>query len=124
MAWKKPSSAIAEHLESAVSRFHPEKRKMFGHPVHFINGNMFAGVFGDDIFIRLREDDKRRLLAENDEVSMFEPIAGRPMREYVVLPESIHGDSQELNQWLERSFRFVRSLPPKEKKVGKDRRGR
>jgi len=116
MVWKKASAEIAEHLGNAVARFHPEKRKMFGHVAHFINCNMFAGTFGDEIFIRLSVDDRKNLLAECDEAAHFEPIQGRPMREYIVIPESIHGDPQIFEAWLIKSNAYVASLPPKEKK--------
>lgn len=119
MAWRKPSQELAEHLDNCVLRFHPEKRKMFGHPVHFVNNNMFAGIFGDEIFIRLSEADRDRLFTEVDEAQQFEPIEGRPMREYVVIPESIHGNAQMFDEWLDKSFTYVSSLPAKEKKVRK-----
>ncbi|MHB1254228.1 MAG: hypothetical protein ACYCZ1_08680 [Candidatus Humimicrobiaceae bacterium] len=32
-----------------------EKRKMFGYPVTFIRGNMFIGVHGDSMILRLPE---------------------------------------------------------------------
>jgi TfoX/Sxy family transcriptional regulator of competence genes len=119
VAWKKPSPELAEHLENSVHRFHPEKRKMFGHPVHFVNDHMFAGIFGNDIFIRLSEAERDRLFSEVDEAQPFEPLQGRPMREYAVIPESIHGHAPLFDEWLERSFRYVTSLPPRVKKTRK-----
>ena len=62
---------------------------MFGCPVFFVNSNMFSGVFEDDIFIRLSEKDRKELFSKYDEAAPFEPMKGRKMKEYVVLPESI-----------------------------------
>jgi len=121
MAWKKANLEIAALLDEAVARFSPEKKQMFGHPVQFINNNMFAGIFGDDVWIRLSDADQEKIFALNDEVQTFEPLEGRKMREYVVLPESIHGNPEELDKWLQRSYHYVSSLPVKAKKTKRKR---
>ena len=41
------------------------------------------------------------------------------MKEYAVLPESLHNDRIEFTKWLERSFRYVSTLPEKEPKKAK-----
>ena len=38
-------------------------RPMFGHRAAFVNGNMFAGTFGADVFVRLDEHSRSELLA-------------------------------------------------------------
>ncbi|MCK7500271.1 MAG: TfoX/Sxy family protein [Comamonadaceae bacterium] len=35
-----------------------EKKKMFGCPAFFAQGNMFAGVYRSSIFLRLGEEDR------------------------------------------------------------------
>ena len=30
-----------------------EQKRMFSYPASFVNGNMFAGLFGEDLFVRL-----------------------------------------------------------------------
>jgi hypothetical protein len=67
----------------------------------------------------LSEADRDRLFSEVDETQQFEPIEGRPMREYAVIPESIHADTQLFDGWLDRSFTYVFSLPAREKKTRK-----
>ena len=39
---------------------------MCGNLGAFLNGNMFMGLFGSDVGIKLPEDDQQRLLAEPD----------------------------------------------------------
>lgn len=65
---------------------HIHVRPMFGNLAGFINGNMFAGLFGQQIFIRLPEDERSRLI-EQEEASLFSPMPDKPMKEYVILPE-------------------------------------
>ncbi|MCI4360833.1 MAG: TfoX/Sxy family protein, partial [Thermoplasmata archaeon] len=63
-------------------------RPMFGQPAAFVTGRMFFGVFGGDVFVRLSEEDRKTGLLLPG-ARPFEPMPGRPMREYVVLPESL-----------------------------------
>ncbi len=37
-------------------------RPMFGSISAFVNGNMFAGLFGNDLFVRLSEESREELL--------------------------------------------------------------
>ena len=90
-------------------------RKMFGYPAAFINGNMFMGLFADQMMLRLDEADRARALQEPG-VAIFEPMPGRPMREYVTLSKAILNDRAELKKWIGRSLRFAESMPPKAKK--------
>ena len=94
---------------------------MFGHPAFFIRGNMFAGIFGDDIFIRLSSESRDVIFKSFDEAAPFEPLEGRVMRQYVVLPQSIYDDSALFHLWLGRAFEYAFGLAPKpvKKKVKK-----
>jgi TfoX/Sxy family transcriptional regulator of competence genes len=122
MAWKKASPEMSDLLAEAVAPFPAVMRRMFGFPAYFANGNMFTGVFEDTIILRLADQDRAELVAAYDETAPFEPMAGRPMREYVVLPEVLLSDSAALNEWLERSFSWASGLPPKETKAAKTKR--
>jgi TfoX/Sxy family transcriptional regulator of competence genes len=86
-------------------------RKMFGYPAAFVNGQMFAGLFADDMILRLSETDRAAFVEQTGAV-LFEPLPGRAMREYVVVPEEVRA-SPALAHWLEWSARYARSLPPK-----------
>ena len=116
MAWKKPSLELTVYLEDKLSAFECQKRTMFGCPSYFVNGNMMAGVFQEDIFIRLSEADRKDISLSSDEVAPFEPIKGRKLKEYVVLPDSIYNDLDKFGIWLERSYNYVSSVPAKNPK--------
>jgi TfoX/Sxy family transcriptional regulator of competence genes len=119
MPWKKVSAEVSEILAEALAPFNCQRKQMFGCPCYFVNGNMFAGVHEDTLLIRLSAPDRVAIIAGNDEVSQFEPMEGRPMKEYVVLPPSIYGDGRLFHDWLDRSHKYASSLPPKKPKVGK-----
>lgn len=116
MEWKKVSPELSDFLEKTLIEYPCVKKKMFGCPVYFVNDNMFAGIHSDNIFIRLSEEDRAGILGEFDEACIFEPMEGRKMKEYVVIPETILNDSGIMNKWLSLSFRFTSSLPPKVKR--------
>jgi TfoX/Sxy family transcriptional regulator of competence genes len=87
-------------------------RPMFGNVAAFVNGNMFAGLFGDDLFVRLGERERAELVEQGGRP--FEPMAGRPMKEYVVVPGAWSSDSGAARVWVGRSLDGARALPPKE----------
>src|SRR5258708_21290517 len=87
-------------------------RPMFGNVAAFVNGNMFAGLFGEDLFVRLGEQERAELVEQGGRP--FEPMAGRPMKEYVVVPRAWSTDSRAARVWLGRPLDGARALPPKE----------
>lgn len=121
MEWKKVSKELADILEQLLIGYSCVKKPMFGCPVYFVNDNMFAGVKADMVFIRLSESDKAEIIAECDEVSPFEPRPNFIMKEYVNIPESQIENQEFMPKWLTRSYEYVSSLPPKEKKPKKKR---
>ncbi len=98
-------TTLAQHPVATV-------RTMFGYPAAFVGGNMATGLFAGDWFVRLPEDARTALLARGD-ARAFEPMPGRPMRDYVVLPQGVVDDADSLAAWVERSIAHTGSLPPK-----------
>jgi TfoX/Sxy family transcriptional regulator of competence genes len=86
-------------------------RKMFGCPCAFAAGNMFLGVHAGTLFLRLNPEDRARLIAEHG-ARRFDPLGGRPMREYVVLPDPILRDDAALAHWIARGFAYASALAP------------
>lgn len=87
-------------------------KPMFGNVSAFVNGNLFMGVFGDDILLRLPEAEVQRLLKEEG-ASLFEPMKGRTMKGYVLVPKPWHKDTRTLQKWIGRSLEFASDLPAK-----------
>ena len=112
----------SEKAKAAFSRLVPEDpavvlRPMFGNLAAFVNGNMFAGLFGEDLFVRLPE-------AESAEVKRkggrdFEPMAGRAMTGYVVVPGGWQRASGPAQSLIERALSLTRAMPAKTKAKAK-----
>ncbi len=111
--WQPAPEELVSFFSEALSLL-PEAqlRKMFGYPAAFINGHMFAGLFQNDFFVRLSEVDRAVLLKKKG-AQLFEPMPGRAMQEYVVMPESILNSETQVNQWLRRALDYASTLPPK-----------
>ena len=119
MDWEKPLPELIRILEEVSEPFELiERRKMFGCPAYYINGNMFAGVYGQQLFLRLPEE-ARAELSERLDAKPFEPMAGRPMKEYVTMPEAVWSDPAALDDWMRRSVEFAAAMPPKQPKPRK-----
>jgi TfoX/Sxy family transcriptional regulator of competence genes len=91
-------------------------RKMFGQPAAFANGNLFFGVFGKDLFVRLSESDRSEAKTAGGFVP-FEPMPGRAMSEYWVLPASVLRNKTQARQWVGRSLDYASKLPAKKSKA-------
>ncbi len=78
-------------------------RPMFGNISAFVSGNMFFGVFGNDLFVRLSREDLLELL-KNKGSSMLEPMKGKPMKDYVVLPNTWRARPETLRSWISKSL--------------------
>jgi len=85
---------------------------MFGYASAFVNGNMFRRTFKDSIVVRLAEVDRAALLKLKGGRS-FEPMPGRPMKEYAVVPPSIVAKPKELGRGSNVTHRYGLTAAPK-----------
>jgi TfoX/Sxy family transcriptional regulator of competence genes len=119
LKWKKVSVELSELLENTLKDYNCQKKMMFGCPAFFINNNMFSAVHQDNIVLRLSPDGRKELVEQYDEAEPFEPMAGRVMKEYMVVPETLFSDQTAFEVWLGRSYEYASKLPPKKKKQKK-----
>jgi TfoX/Sxy family transcriptional regulator of competence genes len=88
-----------------------EVKPMFGNLGAFVNGNMFMGLFGSDIGVKVSSTDEERLRASGG--GPYGP-AERPMSGWVTLPMTAAAGDAE--QWIMSALSFVGSQPPKQSK--------
>ncbi len=86
-------------------------RPMFGNMAAFVNGNMFAGLFGEDLFVRLPDDERAAVIKEGG--CNFEVMPGRAMTGYVTVPATWSKKPEGARRWIARSLELTRALPPK-----------
>ncbi|OGO47735.1 MAG: hypothetical protein A2Z30_08660, partial [Chloroflexi bacterium RBG_16_64_43] len=85
---------------------------VFGYPCGFVNGYMTVGVFQDQIFVRLPQESQSTAL-QLAGAHHLEPMPGRAMKDYVVLPPRICTKPKTLVAWFRRAVDSARQLPPK-----------
>ncbi|MEA2500119.1 MAG: hypothetical protein QOH66_1299 [Actinomycetota bacterium] len=77
---------------------------------------MFMGLHQHNMVLRLPDGARAELLAMEG-AATFEPMAGRPMKEYVVVPATLLASPEDLEPWVARALEYGGSLPPKKAKA-------
>ena len=106
----------SEDDKTAVHNLAPERpdvtiKPMFGNLGAFVNGNMFMGLFGSSIGIKLPKAE-HATLAAIDGAGPFGPEE-RPMADYLTLPASWRSTPDIAQPWIARALEYVAALPPK-----------
>lgn len=84
-----------------------EIKPMFGKLAAFVNGNIFFGLFGSSLGVKLSAYDLAELHAAGG--GPFGPDE-RPMSGYATVPEG------EPAPWIAKALEYVAGLPPKKSK--------
>jgi len=106
----------SEQAKAAFTELVPDEpavtlRPMFGNLSAFVNGNMFAGLFGEDLFVRLPDEQSAPIRKQGG--GDFKPVAGHAMKGYVTVPSTWRTKPAAAKAWIAASLVFARSLPPK-----------
>jgi TfoX/Sxy family transcriptional regulator of competence genes len=91
-------------------------RRMFGNLSAFVNGNMFSGVFGDDLFVRVSDEDQAKIRKQGGKP--FEPMAGRAMSGYVIVPTGWQKKPDAARAWVLMALAWSKKLPAKGARKG------
>jgi TfoX/Sxy family transcriptional regulator of competence genes len=110
-----PPALIATLSRLAEGLGGVERRKMFGYPALFINGNMFAGLMRDTMVLRLPETNRQSLIGDGKATPFV--AMGRTMREWVALAPLLLGDKAELRESLGKALAHTAAMPPKPAKA-------
>lgn len=98
-----------------------EVKPMFGSLGAFVNGNMFAGLFGASIGVKLLVDGSQRELAAIEGTGAFGPVE-RPMGGYIAFPASWADEPERMTEWIGLALEQVSALPPKAPKARQPRK--
>jgi TfoX/Sxy family transcriptional regulator of competence genes len=87
------------------------QRKGAANPYTSLNGNMFTLLHQSRLAIRLPEDRREEFLKKY-KTTLFEAY-GTVMPEYVAVPEALLKKTKELQNYLELSYEYFKTLRPK-----------
>lgn len=117
----KASEADKEYFRALIADDERvEIKPMFGNLGAFVNGNMFAGLFGTTVGVRL-DDSGLAELAQVAGTGPFGP-ADRPMGGYLGLPDAWRDRPAQGRTWTARALAFAATLPAKAPKAKKSTR--
>ena len=110
--FSKSPPALVERFGVVLDGF-PDvtRKKMFGYPAAFVGGNMATGLFADTWVVRLPADEIEPAKAAG--AGSFEPMPGKPMKTFVVVPAADVDDDAAIRGWVERGIALAASMPAK-----------
>jgi hypothetical protein len=97
-------------IAKSVSKRYAERKKMFGGTCYLLRGNLFCGVHGNRLILRLGDEAAAEAL-KKPFVFVFD-ITGRPMKGWVMV-EKGGFEGRRLAVWLDKAMAFAQTLPPK-----------
>ena len=122
MKMPKPS----EEAKAAFARVVPDEpavtlRPMFGQMSAFVNGNMFCGIYGEELVLRLPPAEIQAVKKQGGRD--FDPVAGHKMGGYVVVPGNWRVKAPVA--LIKRALEVTRTMPAKvaKKKAAAARKG-
>ena len=118
MVWTKaPQSLVDLFAESLPDDPQIERRKMFGYPSAFVNGNMFGRAFSRIRCSPASRPPAARALERAHGPLPFAPMPDRPMKDYTRLPDAVLADEAATADLLAGALVFAAALPAKVKKA-------
>jgi len=103
---------LAERVrELLLARSDLTERKMFGGIAFMVGGNMACGVLGEELIVRLGDEEGEKAVAE-DGVRPFD-FTGKPMKGIVYVSAERTSEDPGLGEWVDAGADYAASLPPK-----------
>src|ERR1700686_2634229 len=104
----------SEDAKAAFAKVVPDEpavtlKPMFGQLSAFVNGNMFCGIFGDELIVRLPAEEIEKVKKQGGRAS--EPMAGHKMGGYVVVPGNWR--AKPPTALIKRALEETRKMPAK-----------
>jgi hypothetical protein len=78
---------------------------------------MFCGLFGEDLFVRVSDTDQAKIRKQGGRA--FEPMPGRAMTGYVVVPVGWQKKPDATRAFVVTALSWSRALPAKTKRAAK-----
>jgi TfoX/Sxy family transcriptional regulator of competence genes len=120
--WTKSSPELVARFQAALPKDAAvETRSMFGYPAAFVRGSYFSGLFEESVVMRMPEPYRSKLaaLAKADG---FNPMGGKPMTDWYVVPPKIASSKASLAKLFVDALALAKNWPEKKKKPAKKRR--
>jgi len=84
--------------------------KMFGHAAYYVNGKLFACIYGKGVGVKVPEAVASKLLSEKHVVP-FQPLGKPKMREWIQINRATSAEFRKDMNIFRTSLEFVGQLP-------------
>ena len=110
---EKSPPELVERFDAIAAEFPEATRRLtFGYPCLYVGGNMVSGLFESSWHVKLGPEQRRELESIPGSAP-FEPMPGRPMTGFTLLPSSVIADEKAIRAWVRRAIDYGETLPPK-----------
>ena len=111
-----PMPKPSDDAKAAFSKLVPDEpavtlKPMFGQLSAFVNGNMFCGIFGEELMVRLPEAEIATVKKQGGRD--FEPMAGHKMGGYVIVPGDWRAKPAPAVALIKKALAHTRVMPAK-----------
>ncbi|MBS0204715.1 MAG: TfoX/Sxy family protein [Planctomycetes bacterium] len=104
--------SLAQRIRDGFARMSGiTEKKLFGGIGFLLNGHLCVGVWKESLIVRLDATEGAAALYE-PHVREFD-VTGRPMKGWILVDPAGLEEDRSVNEWLQRAFDFVSTLPPK-----------
>ncbi len=111
---------LAARLRAAVGRrAGVTEKEMFGGLALLLHGNMFIGILGGDLMVRVGKDAHDECVKLPGARPM--DFTGKPMKGYLFVGPQATSTPAAITPWVERTMAFVETLPKKAAKAAKSK---
>jgi hypothetical protein len=111
-SFSKSPAELAERFAAVLDGYPAATRKkMFGYPAAFVGGNLATSLFAERWVVRLPEAEIEAAKAAG--AGSFEPVPGKPMKAFVLVPPADVSDDAAIRGWVERGLAHAGSMPAK-----------
>lgn len=93
--------------------------KLFGYPAYYVNGKLFACIYGEGVGLKVHEEVANKLLAEKHIVP-FQPFGKPKMREWIQINRTRSADYGKDINVFRTSVEFVSQLQATKRKKNDD----
>lgn len=117
-------TGLAERVRAILSPYSGfSECKMFGGVAFLMNGHMCCGVTKTDLVLRLAPSEVTHALRRAHTRPM--DFTGKPMKSMIFIDAQGSDSDDELLEWVDSAYAYVRTLPSKQAKAKSGlRRGR
>jgi TfoX/Sxy family transcriptional regulator of competence genes len=107
------SLKLAERIRAELNGSPTIEKKMFGGAGYLLNGNMACGILGDDLIVRVSNEEYDQFLKRAHVKIFTMKNTPKGMKGWILVEPAGCKTAKQLAQWIKTGVDFALTLPPK-----------